>query len=104
MLARRRFLQFLEKECKENNSTVVYATHIFDGLEDFPTHLVLLEQGKLIEVHKYEELKKSDSYKSLYFFVVRFLEKMMEKRGTSKPKKPENDNHYSSNRFMSHFT
>lgn len=102
VLARRRFLKFLEKECERNKSTIVYATHIFDGLEEFPTHLVMLEQGKLIEKIEYKTKRETTSFKSLYMFVVEFLEDMFEKRskqiGTKTAKKDKIPS-----RMMSHF-
>ena len=40
-------MAFLESECKDVGATIVYATHIFDGLEAWPTHLMYLADGKL---------------------------------------------------------
>lgn len=40
VLARADLLIFLRKECQERGATIIYATHIFDGLEDWPTHIV----------------------------------------------------------------
>ena len=40
VLARADLLTFLRKECQERGATIIYATHIFDGLEDWPTHIV----------------------------------------------------------------
>jgi len=38
-------LKFLKKESEERGATIIYATHIFDGLDDWPTHLHYLKQG-----------------------------------------------------------
>ena len=40
MLARADLLRFLRKDCEERGATIIYATHIFDGLENWPTHIV----------------------------------------------------------------
>lgn len=40
VLARADLLSFLKKECEERGSTIIYATHIFDGLENWPSHMV----------------------------------------------------------------
>jgi len=40
VLARADLLKFLRKECEQRGSTIIYATHIFDGLDDWPTHIV----------------------------------------------------------------
>ncbi|RYQ89802.1 hypothetical protein Ahy_B09g096260 isoform C [Arachis hypogaea] len=42
VLARADLLKFLRKECEERGATIIYATHIFDGLEDWPTNIVCL--------------------------------------------------------------
>ena len=33
------FMEWLKKESIENKATIIYATHIFDGLDDWPTHI-----------------------------------------------------------------
>ena len=40
MLARADLLSFLKKDCEERGATIIYATHIFDGLESWPSHIV----------------------------------------------------------------
>ncbi|KAK4406780.1 ABC transporter I family member 20 [Sesamum angolense] len=47
VLARADLLRFLKKECAERGVTIIYATHIFDGLEDWPSHIVYVANGKL---------------------------------------------------------
>ncbi|CAN1769941.1 ABC transporter I family member 20 [Linum perenne] len=47
VLARADLLKFLRKECEERGATIVYATHIFDGLEEWPTDIVYVAHGKL---------------------------------------------------------
>ncbi|GAB2229028.1 hypothetical protein Droror1_Dr00023163 [Drosera rotundifolia] len=47
VLARADLLKFLKKECDERGATIIYATHIFDGLEDWPTHIVYVSHGRL---------------------------------------------------------
>ncbi|KAH9735957.1 ABC transporter I family member 20 [Citrus sinensis] len=42
VLARADLLRFLRKECEERGATIIYATHIFDGLENWPSHIVCL--------------------------------------------------------------
>jgi CCR4-NOT complex subunit CAF16 len=47
VLGRADLMKFLREECAERNATVVYATHIFDGLEDWPSHVMYVARGKL---------------------------------------------------------
>lgn len=45
VLIRSRLLSFLQEECSTRAATILYATHIFDGLDHFPTHLLHLREG-----------------------------------------------------------
>jgi len=47
LVARRNLLTFLREECEQRGVTIVYATHILDGLEDWATHLVYLTEGSI---------------------------------------------------------
>ncbi|KAL3538317.1 hypothetical protein ACH5RR_001683 [Cinchona calisaya] len=47
VLARADLMKFLKKECQECGATIIYATHIFDGLEDWPSYMVYVAHGKL---------------------------------------------------------
>ena len=47
VLVRQDLLRFLEKETMERGATIVYATHIFDGISDWATHVAHLSQKKL---------------------------------------------------------
>lgn len=47
VLARAALMRFLRDECETRGTTVVYCTHIFDGLEGWPTHLAYVAGGRL---------------------------------------------------------
>merc|ERR1719284_1288167 len=54
VVVRQDLLRWLQKECDTRGATIVYATHIFDGLDEWPTHIHYLHcegstrwQGKL---------------------------------------------------------
>ena len=53
VLVRARLLDFLRKETETRPCTIVYATHIFDGLSDWPTHLAHMHLGKVSDVHSH---------------------------------------------------
>ena len=40
-------LKFFTVECEARGATIVYATHIFDGLEKWVTHVAYLADGQL---------------------------------------------------------
>ena len=37
------------EECEARGATILYATHIFDGLEPWLTHLAFVSNGKLLK-------------------------------------------------------
>lgn len=47
VLSRLDLLEFFRQECEERGATIVYATHIFDGMETWATHLAYVESGVL---------------------------------------------------------
>jgi len=49
VLGRSELLSFFEKESARRRATVVYATHIFDGLERWVTHVAYMEDGRLVK-------------------------------------------------------
>lgn len=46
VLGRADLMRFLQEECETRGATIIYATHIFDGLEFWPTHLAYLAGGE----------------------------------------------------------
>ena len=44
-LARRSLLNFLKDEARNRGATIVYTTHIFDGMEQWPDHLLFCAAG-----------------------------------------------------------
>lgn len=48
VLVRDDLLRFLKKDSEERKSTILYATHIFDGLSDFPTHVAHMRFGTFV--------------------------------------------------------
>ncbi|CAN6622493.1 hypothetical protein TRVA0_009S00430 [Trichomonascus vanleenenianus] len=54
VLVRSRLLDFLQKETERRECQIVYATHIFDGLGHWPTHLAHMHLGEINSIEKYE--------------------------------------------------
>jgi len=48
VLVRDDLLKFLKADSEERGATILYATHIFDGLNDFPTHIAHMRFGALV--------------------------------------------------------
>ncbi|WZN66507.1 ABC transporter [Chloropicon roscoffensis] len=82
-------LEFLEEECEQRKCTIIYATHIFDGIEPWITHYAYLEEGKLKrggEVSTFTEIKE----KKLLFVIEDWLRKARDARREKKLKNPDN--------------
>ncbi|KAK9371331.1 P-loop containing nucleoside triphosphate hydrolase protein [Lipomyces kononenkoae] len=50
VLVRARLLEFLQRETATRDCAIVYATHIFDGLSDWPTHIAHIHMGRVIDI------------------------------------------------------
>ncbi|XP_050382960.1 ABC transporter I family member 20-like [Argentina anserina] len=87
VLARADLLMFLKKECEDRGATIIYATHIFDGLENWPSHIVYVAKGKLQLSMPMDKVK--ETYKlSLMRTVESWLRKEREEeRATRKERK-----------------
>ena len=64
VIVRQDLLLWLQKECETRGATVLYATHIFDGLDDWPTHVHYLNrhgktgwQGQIQDLDLYTKLR-----------------------------------------------
>jgi len=82
---RQDLLKWIVKESDERGATVLYATHIFDGLDDWATHLFYLTnqgkcgwQGKMGELEKYQELKKNNHPAKMLAIADHWLRKELE--------------------------
>ncbi|PNH03149.1 ABC transporter I family member 19 [Tetrabaena socialis] len=49
VVGRLRLLDFFRQESEERGATILYATHIFDGLEGWVTHVAYMEEGALVK-------------------------------------------------------
>jgi energy-coupling factor transporter ATP-binding protein EcfA2 len=45
VLGRADLMRFLVEECDSRGATIIYATHIFDGLEFWPSHVAYVARG-----------------------------------------------------------
>ncbi|KAJ3204230.1 CCR4-NOT regulatory complex component, partial [Dinochytrium kinnereticum] len=52
VLVRRDLLDFLLEETQRRQATIVYATHIFDGLGGWPSHVVHIRDGTIVRVRE----------------------------------------------------
>ncbi|GAB2298413.1 ABC transporter I member 19 [Dionaea muscipula] len=87
VVARLDLLDFFKKECDERGATIVYATHIFDGLETWATDVVYIQDGELKREEKLSDLPELRSSTNLLSVVESWLraETKIEKKKPAKP-------------------
>ncbi|KAL1924705.1 uncharacterized protein VTP21DRAFT_4359 [Calcarisporiella thermophila] len=66
VLVRAEFLQFLKRETEERNATIVYATHIFDGIGEWPTHFVRMVKGTVVQTHEITNFPEFDAFREYH--------------------------------------
>ena len=73
-LARAELMGFLKEECLTRGAVVVVATHIFDGLDNWATHMALLSRGvlSLAAAEQVQELQEGHGGR-LFPFVEKWL-------------------------------
>lgn len=82
---RQDLLRWLVKESDERGATIIYATHIFDGLDDWATHLFYLTdngscgwQGKMQDLEVYQQLKANNHPAKMLAIAEHWLRKEMD--------------------------
>lgn len=84
VLCRRDLLNYLKLETERRKCTILYCTHIFDGLEEWPTHLITMSQGRIRGNVKHTQKERG----ALYAVAVDFMQQAAEEEKNMK-KKPE---------------
>uniref|UniRef100_A0A0D6R5K0 ABC transporter domain-containing protein n=1 Tax=Araucaria cunninghamii TaxID=56994 RepID=A0A0D6R5K0_ARACU len=73
VVARLDLLDFFREECEERGATIVYATHIFDGLDSWATHITYIQDGRLKRFEKLSELEEMKNARNLLQVVESWL-------------------------------
>lgn len=85
VVARADLLEFLRKD-SEAGTAIAYATHIFDGLEDWATHIMLMEKGGLAfkgavaHLEELDALRRESPSSPLFRLVDRWIRRGYEPR------------------------
>lgn len=104
VVARLDLLDFFKEECDQRGATVVYATHIFDGLETWATHLAYIQDGELKRVEKLKdvnELKNSANLLSVVEAWLRAETKSEKKKPINPPAQIQKTSPFGASPFMS---
>ena len=88
VLVRSELLDFLREETENRVCTIVYCTHIFDGLAGWPTHLLKMSLGKVMafdSLTEMEQISKNNgdatANSALFEICLAWLKKDKEERG-----------------------
>ena len=79
VIARADLLAYLRRETEERGVTIIYATHIFDGLDDWASHIAVMTEGTMkqcapiSEVADLVEAKKANVANPLLHVVMKWL-------------------------------
>ncbi|KAK8654196.1 hypothetical protein V6N13_128169 [Hibiscus sabdariffa] len=104
VVARMDLLDFFKEECEQRGATVVYATHIFDGLETWATHLAYIQDGQLKRSEKLTEINELKSSENLLSVVEAWLRsetKSDKKKPSNTPVRVQKASPYGTSPFMS---
>lgn len=93
---RQDLLRWLVKESDERGATIVYATHIFDGLDDWASHLYYLNdsgqcgwQGKMQDLEIYHKLKAENHPCKMLAIAEHWLRAELEEKRRNNRKEKE---------------
>jgi CCR4-NOT complex subunit CAF16 len=88
VLVRSELLNFLRQETESRPCTIVYCTHIFDGLAGWPTHLLKISLGKVMafdSITEVQRISQTEGYGSgnsaLYEVCLAWLKEDKSERG-----------------------
>lgn len=89
VLVRARLLKFLKDETESRKCQIIYATHIFDGLSNWPTHIAHMHLGKILSVESFDnaireirsEIPLVNGNSPLLELALKWLQQDMEVRG-----------------------
>lgn len=57
IFSRKRFMDYLTKECNERNASIIFATHIFDQIDVWASHVMFMQlDGRLSPVYEIQSL------------------------------------------------
>lgn len=88
---RQDLLRWLVRESNERGATIVYATHIFDGLDDWATHLYYLNnsgqcgwEGRMEDLEIYQKLKAENHPCKMLAIAEHWLRKELDEKRRQK--------------------
>jgi CCR4-NOT complex subunit CAF16 len=110
VVARMDLLEFFKEECEQRGATIVYATHIFDGMETWATDLAYIQDGELKKAEKLSNISELSNYSNLLSLVEAWLRSETKKIKPSNPppqpktaSSPFDNSPFKSSRHMAYY-
>ena len=109
ILGRLDLLKFFKEECETRGATIVYATHIFDGMADWMTHLAFTSNGELKYGGAKEDIPEIQGTKHLLSTIEKWLRIDRDERRVREKERRENpppkaaDANHASTRHMAYY-
>ncbi|CDS08096.1 hypothetical protein LRAMOSA02045 [Lichtheimia ramosa] len=66
VLVRAEFLNYLREETEQRGATILYATHIFDGLAQWPTQIAHVSDGSVVSMEDMNNCKELEDIKQYH--------------------------------------
>lgn len=104
VVARMDLLEFFKEECEQRGATIVYTTHIFDGLETWATDLAYVQEGvlkKSTKLTELDELKNSQNLLSVVESWLRSETKIEKKKPINSPSPLQKSSPFDNSPFRS---
>lgn len=79
----------MPQECTTRNATIVYATHIFDGLEHWPTHVAYMEGGSMVRFGAWSSFPELAAGGRLLHVIQAWLLEEKKRRRAAKKQQPQ---------------
>lgn len=87
ILVKHRFMDYLKRESMATGATILYVTHIFDGLDDWYSHLIYIKKNREIILQTKEKINDHPENKEIYPYLLH--EFLKEERTLIKQKEKE---------------
>lgn len=93
ILVKHRFMDYLKKQSIENKATIIYVTHIFDGLDDWYTHLIYIKKNREMITQTRQNIQANNKHKEVYSYLLHeFLKEEPDNEKEDDPKHTYNKN------------
>jgi CCR4-NOT complex subunit CAF16 len=88
ILVKHRFMDYLKNQSIKNKATIIYVSHIFDGLDNWYTHLIYIKKNREMITQTRQNIQANDKHKEVYSYLLH--EFLKEEPDSEKEEDPKN--------------